>query len=135
MKITSMNVSVRDIVNGYSDNSGDGGAIVGYGGKLNIRPEYQREFVYPKERQIAVIETILDGCPLNNMYWAKSEDGTYELVDGQQRTTSVCLFVAGMFSVNVGGKIKYFHSLSTEYKNKILDYEFEVKVIEGTNDE
>ena len=107
MKITSKNISVREIINGYSDESEFGGSIVGYGGKLNIRPEYQREFVYKKDRQIAVIETILDGCPLNNMYWAKSEDGTYELVDGQQPTTSVCLFVVeNAFSVNVDGKTK-----------------------------
>ena len=136
MKITSKSISVREIINGYSDESEFGGSIVGYGGKLNIRPEYQREFVYKKERQIAVIETILDGCPLNNMYWAKSEDGTYELVDGQQRTTSVCLFVVeNAFSVNVDGKTKYFHSFSKEDQEKILNYEFEVKIIEGTNDE
>lgn len=135
-KFSNLNISVREIVNGYSDESEFGGAIVGYGGKLNIRPAYQREFVYRTNRQRAVIETILDGCPLNNMYWAKSEDGTYELVDGQQRTTSVCLFVVdNAFSVNVDGKVKYFHNLSTEDKNKILDYEFEVKIIEGTNDE
>lgn len=136
MKCTPIKVKVRDLIKGYSDESEFGGPVLGYDGKLNIRPAYQREFVYPKDRQVAVIETILDGAPLNNMYWAKSEDGTYELVDGQQRTTSIALYVAeGVYSVNVDGKIKYFGSLSKEIRDKILDYELNVVVIEGTNDE
>lgn len=135
MKITNLEVSIREIVNGYIDNSDLGGAIVGYGGKLNIRPEYQREFVYKLDKQISVIETILDRCPLNNMYWAKSEDGTFELVDGQQRTNSVCRFYSGEFQVKVDGKICYWYNLSKEIQDRILDYKFEVKVIEGTNDE
>lgn len=135
MKITNLEVSIREIVNGYVDESDFGGAIVGFGGKLNIRPEYQREFVYRLDKQVAVIETILDGCPLNNMYWAKSDDGTFELVDGQQRTNSVCRFYTGEFQVKVDGKICYWYNLSKEIQDRILDYKFEVKVIEGTNDE
>ena len=136
MKCTETKVEVRDLIEGYCDESDLGGAVLGYNGKLNIRPAYQREFVYPKDRQIAVIETILDGCPLNNMYWAKSEDGKYELVDGQQRTTSIALYAAeGDYSVNIDGKDKYFHSLSKEIQDKILDYTLNVVIIEGTNEE
>ena len=136
MKCTETKVKVRDLIEGYCDESDFGGAVLGYNGKLNIRPAYQREFVYPKDRQIAVIETILDGCPLNNMYWAKSEDGKYELVDGQQRTTSIALYAAeGDYSVNIDGKDKYFHSLSKEIQDKILDYTLNVVIIEGTNEE
>ena len=72
MKCTEKKIKVRDLVAGYSDESEIGGPVLGYYGKLNIRPAYQREFVYKKDRQVAVIETILDGCPLNNMYWALS---------------------------------------------------------------
>lgn len=136
MKCIERKIKVRDIVNGYSDESNHGGSVVGYGGKLNIRPPYQREFVYPKERQAAVIETILEGCPLNNMYWAKSGNGKYELVDGQQRTNSIALYVVeGSFSIKIDGKDKYFHTLSPEIQNKILDYELNVVIIDGTNDE
>lgn len=135
MKCTEKKIKVRDLIKGYSDESEFGGAVLGFDGKLNIRPAYQREFVYPKKRQEAVIETVLENCPLNNMYWSKSEDGTYELVDGQQRTTSIALYAEGEYSVSVNGKDKYFHSLSNEIRDKFLDYELNVVVIEGTNDE
>ena len=131
-----MKVKVRDLIKGYSDESDNEGAVVGFDGKLNIRPAYQREFVYPDKRAIAVIETILDGCPLNNMYWAKSDDGMYEVVDGQQRTISIAHYVVDRnYSVEVDGKIKFFDNLSQEIKDKILDYELNVYLIEGTNDE
>ena len=129
MKCAEVKVKIRDLVSGYSDMSDHDGPVLGYGGKLNIRPAFQREFVYPKDKQAAVIDTILGGWPLSNMYWAESVDGTYELVDGQQRTTSIALYVAeNAFSVKVDGKDKYFHSLSVEMQNKILDYEvFNIK--------
>jgi len=75
-------VAVREVSEGYYDNADKGAQ--GYGGKLNIRPEYQREFVYPVDRQQAVIETIQQNAPLNNIYWAINKDGTYEVLDGQQ---------------------------------------------------
>ena len=136
MKCTEKKIKIRDLVAGYSDESEFGGPIVGYFGKLNIRPAYQREFVYRKDRQMAVIDTILGGWPLNNMYWAVSPDGTYELVDGQQRTNSIALYVAeNAYSVKVDEKDKYFHSLSKEIQDKILDYELNVVFIEGTEAE
>lgn len=136
MKCTEKKIKVRDLVAGYSDESEVGGPVLGYYGKLNIRPAYQREFVYKKDRQVAVIETILDGCPLNNMYWARSQDGTYELVDGQQRTNSIALYVKKQaFSVKIDGKIKTFDNLSKELQDKIMNYELNVIIIEGTNDE
>ena len=72
--------------------------MVGYGGKLNIRPKYQREFVYKDHQRDAVIETIRKNFPLNVMYWVKNEDGTYEVMDGQQRTISFCEYIDGKFS-------------------------------------
>lgn len=136
MKCTEKKIKIRDLVAGYSDESEFGGPIVGYFGKLNIRPAYQREFVYRKDRQMAVIDTILGGWPLNNMYWAVSPDGTYELVDGQQRTNSIALYVAeNTYSVKIDEKDKYFHSLSKEIQDKILDYELNVVFIEGTEAE
>ena len=76
--------TVREVCNGYVDSAENG--VVGYGGKLNIRPAFQREFVYDDKKRNAVIDTIRKGFPLNVMYWVESDDGNYELLDGQQRT-------------------------------------------------
>ena len=91
MKIQKVAIKVKDIINGYVDNGDDG--VFGYNGNLNIRPPFQREFVYDSKKQEAVIETILRGLPLNTMYWGKNDDGTFELIDGQQRTISICKFI------------------------------------------
>ena len=87
MTIQLVHIKVRDLFNGYQDNGLDG--VVAYGGKLDVRPAYQREFVYKPEQQQAVIDTVSKGYPLNVMYWADQGDGHYELIDGQQRTLSV----------------------------------------------
>ena len=90
MEIKLHEIKVRDVVEGYVDNQEDG--VVGYGGKLDIRPPYQREFVYKEKQRNAVIETINKGFPLNVMYWAKNDDGSFEILDGQQRTISFCQY-------------------------------------------
>lgn len=84
MKIELHEIAIKDIASGYADNNEEG--VVGYGGLLNIRPKYQREFVYDEKKRNAVIDTIVKGFPLNVMYWVKNEDGTFEILDGQQRT-------------------------------------------------
>ena len=96
MKITLTKITVRDLVEDYHDD-GEGG-VRGYGGKLDIRPPFQREFVYKDKQRDAVIETINKGFPLNVMYWAVRQDGTYEVIDGQQRTISVAQYVKGDYS-------------------------------------
>ena len=80
MKIELKEILVRDLVEGYIDNQEDG--VWGYGGKLNIRPAYQREFVYNDQKRNEVIQTIRKGFPLNIMYWFKNKDGNFELLDG-----------------------------------------------------
>lgn len=97
------NVSVSSLVNGYQDKGETG--IVGYGGLLNIRPAYQREFIYKEKQRNAVIETVRKGFPLNTMYWATT-DGAFELMDGQQRTISICQYVSGDFAVESDGSPK-----------------------------
>ena len=98
MKIELYEIKIRDVVNGYVDSQENG--VVGYGGKLNIRPAFQREFVYKEKQRNAVIETVVKGFPLNVMYWVEDENGNYELLDGQQRTISICQYVNGDFSLN-----------------------------------
>lgn len=134
MKIELHNIKVSDLVNGYTNSNEDG--VVGYNGKLNIRPPYQREFVYNEVQQKAVINTIMKGFPLNTMYWVKNDDGGYELLDGQQRTMSICEFVEGNFSINLDDNItKYFHNLTDAEQQKIMDYELTIYFCEGNENE
>lgn len=133
MKIEHKSISIREIVEGYKDDAENG--VVGYGGKLNIRPPYQREFVYKDKQRDAVIDTIRKGFPLNVMYWAKNEDGTFEVLDGQQRTISFCQFVSGLFSMNIDGDINYFHNITDTDKNQILDYKVDIYICEGNDKE
>ena len=108
-------IPIREVVKNYVDNAENG--VVGYDGKLNIRPKYQREFIYGEKERNAVIDTINKGFPLNVMYWVKNEDGTFEVLDGQQRTVSFCQYVNNDFS-------QYLHNDKqhrTEH-NKIQPY-------------
>ncbi|MDE2853296.1 MAG: DUF262 domain-containing protein [Chloroflexota bacterium] len=126
MKIEMLDLTVRDLVDGYHDD-GEGG-VVGYHGKLDIRPPYQREFIYTGAQREAVITTILDGFPLNVMYWADREDGTYEVIDGQQRSISIGQYHKSDYSLNA----QYFHSLDADQKEDFLNYKLMVYVCSGT---
>lgn len=95
MKIELHRITVRELVEGYVDDAESG--VRGFGGKLDIRPAYQREFVYKEKERNAVISTVMKGFPLNVMYWAKNPDGTFEVMDGQQRTISLCQYLTGIF--------------------------------------
>lgn len=129
MKIDLHRIKVRDVVNGYKDNNEEG--VVGYGGKLNIRPKYQREFVYTGKQRDSVIETVEKNFPLNVMYWMINDDGGYEVLDGQQRTISIAQYVNSDFSV--GGLM--FHNLTKEEQEQILNYDLMIYFCEGTDRE
>ena len=133
MKIEPQKILVREVINGYKNNAEDG--VVGYNGKLDIRPKYQREFIYKPEQQIAVMKSVIGGFPLNSMYWVKNDNGSFEILDGQQRTVSICNFVAGDFNITHRGHQKYFVNLTDQEKANILDYELMVYFCEGTYDE
>lgn len=129
MKIELKEISVREVVDKYKDSADNG--VVGFGGKLNIRPAYQREFVYKDKQRNAVIETVSKDFPLNVMYWVKNGEDTYEVLDGQQRTISICQYINGDFAINY----KYFHNLTEGEKTQILDYKLMVYICEGTDKE
>lgn len=133
MKIELRKIKVREVVEGYKDNAEEG--VVGYGGKLDIRPKYQREFVYKDAQRDAVIDTVKNNFPLNVMYWVVREDGGYEVLDGQQRTISLAQYVNGDFSIDFNGRLAMFHNLTPEEKNQILDYELMIYFCEGTDKE
>ena len=129
MKIQLRGVTVRELVADYRDD-GEGG-VFGYGGKLDIRPPFQREFIYKDKERNAVIDSILKGFPLNVMYWADREDGTFEIIDGQQRTISIAQYIEGDFSLDG----RYFHNLPSDIADQIRDYGLMVYVCTGTDSE
>jgi hypothetical protein len=129
MKIELQDVTVRELAEGYEDN--DEAGVVGYSGKLDIRPAYQREFIYKDKQRDAVIDTITRDFPLNVMYWAVREEGDYEVIDGQQRTISICQYVEGDFAF----KGRYFHNLQSDEQEAILSYPLMVYLCSGTDSE
>lgn len=135
MKITLKEISIRELTNGYVDNQESG--VRGYGGKLDIRPPYQREFIYSEKQRNAVVHTVSKNFPLNVMYWAVKDDGSYEVIDGQQRTVSICQFVNKEFSVVYGNiaQNRKFNSLQDDEQEQILDYKLMVYFCEGTPSE
>lgn len=129
MKIAEKKISVREVFDGYADSAELG--VVGYGGKLNIRPAFQREFVYNAKQRAAVVETVRHGFPLNVMYWVANAEGGFEMLDGQQRTLSICQYVNGDYSIEHRG----FANLTAEEREQILDYPLTVYLCEGTERE
>lgn len=132
MKIELREIPVRELTEGYKD-SNDAG-VVGYGGRLNIRPAYQREFIYKEKQRNEVINTVRKAFPLNTMYWAVAGDG-FELMDGQQRTVSICQYVQGDYPVVLDGSPRFFNNLTPEKQKQILDYELSVYVCDGEEGE
>ncbi len=130
MEVIEHKISIREIAEGYI-NDEETGQVLAYGGKLNVRPPYQREFVYKEEQQKAVIRTVMQKFPLNVMYWAVNDDGTFEVIDGQQRTISICEYVHGNFSIDG----RAIHNLSQTEVNAILDYELTVYWCSGNDKE
>ena len=129
MKITEIKVKVSELAQGYEDNAENG--VVAWNKKLDVRPAYQREFVYDEKKRNAVIDTLIKGYPLNIMYWAKNDDDSYEIIDGQQRTISICQFLNNEFSFNN----RIFSGMTQSEKDEISSYELTVFVCEGNDKE
>lgn len=129
MNIQLTSIKIKDLFEGYTDKAEEG--VFAYNGLLSVRPAYQREFVYKEKQRNAVIQSILSGFPLNTMYWSKNEDGTYELLDGQQRTISICQFLNGEYSVDYN----FFNGLPQDKKDIILNYTLQVYICEGKESE
>lgn len=129
MKIELHEITICEVAENYVDNAEEG--VIGYGGKLNIRPKYQREFIYDEKKRNAVIETIRKDFPLNVIYWVKNEDGSFEVLDGQQRTISFCQYIKGDFSLDN----RAFHNLTEVEKEQILNYKLMIYFCEGNDKE
>ncbi len=129
MNIELNKITIRELSKKFKDNAENG--VTGFDGKLDIRPPYQREFIYKDKQRDAVINTVIKKYPLNVMYWAASKNNAFEVIDGQQRTISICQYVNGDFAY----QNRYFHNLKDDEKEQILDYTLMVYVCSGTESE
>ena len=133
MNTNRKNITVRQLFDGYQDHDWEG--VVGFDGKLDIRPKYQREFIYDDERQRKVIDTVRHERPLNIMYWVANGDH-FDLLDGQQRTLSICRYLDHKFAItNQNGEKMYFDTLPENEREQILNYSLEVCICDGTENE
>lgn len=135
MRIERMQISIKDLCEGYEECGAEGiEGVIAYGGKLDVRPPYQREYVYASKERDEVIRTVKKGFPLNIMYWAKTSDGRFELMDGQQRTISICRYAAESertFAVDE----KYYFNLERDIQKQIDDYLLDIYICDGTPSE
>lgn len=127
MRVVARQVPISELVNGYKD-SGDTG-VIGYGGKLNIRPLYQREFIYKPDQERAVIDSVMNGFPLSSIFWAcdYQRPDIFEVLDGQQRILSICRYYDSKFSIND----KNYFNLTKEEMNAFKSYKLSVYVCTG----
>lgn len=130
---------VSEVVDGFVYNELEGKGLFGLSGKLTIQPEYQRNFIYAEgdgRREMAVIESLLKGYPLGLIYFNKTGDDSYEVLDGQQRITSIGRYVGGKFSViDEDGQPQFFSALPTDKKAKIMNSQLLIYECEGTESE
>jgi len=137
MKTELHQYSVGDVSNGFVYNELEGRGLFGLSGRLTIQPEYQRNYIYADgKRDVAVIDSLLKGYPLGLIYFNKLEDGSLEILDGQQRVTSFGRFVTGKFAItDENGMQQYFSGLAKDKQEKILNSSLLVYECEGTESE
>ncbi len=127
--------TVESICDGFEYNELEGKGLYGLAGKLTIQPEYQRNYIYAdSKRDVAVIESVLKGYPLGLFYFNKLDDDKLEVLDGQQRITSLGRFVKNKFAVKINGLEQIFDGLNKEMQDKILNTELLVFICEGEGD-
>lgn len=130
-------IKIKDIVDGFLYNELEGKGIFGWGGKLTIQPEYQRNYIYADGRKdVAVIESILKEYPIGLIYFNTVKEDVYEVLDGQQRITSIGRFVLNKFAIKDNhGMEQYFSALNVEIQEKILDTDLLIYFCEGKESE
>lgn len=130
-------ITVADICKGFVYNEYEGKGLFGLSGKLTIQPEYQRNYIYADgKRDVAVIESILKGYPLGLIYFTKVAEDKYEVLDGQQRITSIGRYVTGKFAIKDSNGIpRYFSGLAEDMRDKIMNTKLTIYICEGTESE
>ena len=131
------NLTVSDICEGFVYNEYEGKGLYGWGGKLTIQPEYQRNYIYNDgKKDVAVIDSLLKGYPLGLLYFVKTKNGQYEVLDGQQRITSFGRYVTGKFGVMDKNDIpQYYSSLPDDKQKQIMNSQLTIYVCEGEESE
>jgi len=138
MKAERKIYTVEEICKGFTYNEAEGKGLFGLSGRLTIQPEYQRNYLYAEQngaREIAVIESVLKGYPIGLLYFNKVDDEHLEVLDGQQRITSLGRFLTRKFAVVINGMEQYFDYMAEDLKKKILETELLVYECEGTESE
>lgn len=130
------NITIKELCNGFVYNELEGKGLFGLSGKLTIQPEYQRNYIYADgKKDVAVIESILKGYPLGLIYFNQTDEDRYEVLDGQQRITSIGRFLTKKFAIMEDGKPLYFDSLPIEQQEKILNTKMLIYICNGTEKE
>jgi len=141
MKTTlKTNITVRDICEGFVYNELEGKGLFGLAGKLTIQPEYQRNYIYASidggKKEVAVIDSILKDYPIGLIYFNKISDDKFEVLDGQQRITSLGRFITNKFAIkDENGMEQYFSGIAKDKQNKILEAKLLIYECEGTESE
>jgi hypothetical protein len=134
--ILKSNITIKEICDGFVYNELEGKGLFGLSGKLTIQPEYQRNYIYASDggkREMAVIESVLKGYPIGLIYFNKVSDDNLEVLDGQQRITSLGRFVTDKFAIlDENGNPQYFGAMAKDKKTKILETKLLIYECEGT---
>lgn len=138
MKAERKIYTVEEICKGFTYNEAEGKGLFGLSGRLTIQPEYQRNYLYAEQngaREIAVIESVLKGYPIGLLYFNKVDENHLEVLDGQQRITSLGRFITRKFPICIDGMEQYFDYMAEDLKERILKTELLVYECEGTESE
>lgn len=138
MKAQRKIYTIEEICKGFTYNESEGKGVFGLSGKLTIQPEYQRNYLYAEnkgEREMAVIESVLKGYPIGLLYFNRVNENMLEVLDGQQRITSLGRFITHKFAIQIDGMEQYFEYMAEDLKEKILKTELLVYECEGTESE
>ena len=134
----NVDLTVEQVCKGFVYNELEGKGLFGLSGKLVIQPEYQRNYLYAQgkgEKEIAVIDSLLKGYPLGLLYFNKVGIDKYEVLDGQQRITSIGRFLTGKFAIKINGMEQYFTGLAQDLQDKILNTKLTIYECEGEESE
>ncbi|MCH5221456.1 MAG: DUF262 domain-containing protein [Muribaculaceae bacterium] len=128
--------TVGHIAEGFVYNQYEGKGLYGLNGKLTIQPEYQRHYIYNDgKKDVAVIDSLLKKYPLGLIYFNKTPDGRFEVLDGQQRITSFGRFITGKLAIQYNGREEFFSGLPEELKQRILNTPLTIYICEGEEEE
>ncbi len=131
-----IDITIDEICKGFYYNTLEEKGVYGWSGQLTIQPEYQRNYIYDDgKKDVAVIKSILAGYPIGLIYFVKTAENKYEILDGQQRITSIGRYITGLFPIVKDGKNIYFGGLDPEVQKAFLDTKLTIYICEGTEPE